>query len=86
MKYAIVLLVLGLLHCGAPIPPGEPFTPFPDDCEVMTEKVRVQLCPKQPWGVTCLDVSSTNPDPPYCAGPDFTEGKQETGNAWCCNW
>lgn len=83
MKYTITILALGLLHCGAPTPPGEPFTPFPDDCEVMTEKVRVQLCPKQPWGVLCSDVASTNPDPNYCEGQALM---QETGNAWCCHW
>jgi len=58
--------------------------PMPAGCSVQTEKVRVQLCPRYELGLLCSDVAQTNPAPGVCGGPDWTEGRQETGNAWCC--
>lgn len=57
--------------------------PLPNGCSVQSENVRTQLCPNQPVAVVCTDVNQTVPRS-GCAGPDWTEGRQVTGNAWCC--
>lgn len=85
MEWAVgigsALLAIRLLTaCGAHVEPA----PLPEGCEVMADYIRVQICPNQPVFVQCRDVASTNPAPGLCAGPDWTEGKQETGNGWCC--
>jgi len=57
---------------------------LPDDCSTQSERVRLQLCPEAPLGLVCSDVAQTNPYPGVCDGPSWTEGKQVSGNAWCC--
>ena len=58
--------------------------PLPQGCTIQKEYIRVQLCPRQALALVCSDVAQTNPAPGVCGGPDWTEGRQETGNAWCC--
>jgi hypothetical protein len=52
---------------------------------VQLEYIRVQLCPNQPRAVVCSDTTQTNFAPGHCDGPDWTNGMQVTGNAWCCD-
>ena len=59
--------------------------PLPSGCRVESEKVRLQVCPHQSAAVICSDVAQTNPMPGHCDGPDWTEGRQVTGNVWCCD-
>jgi hypothetical protein len=58
---------------------------LPSGCEVQAEHVRTQLCPGQPIALVCTDAHPPNPVPGHCSGPDWTDGQQVTGNAWCCD-
>jgi len=80
-----ILLLLALYLGGCAVAVTKDDAHLPDDCEVKDEYIRVQLCPNQDVAVVCSDASQTNFDPVHCDGPDWTEHKQETGTAWCCN-
>lgn len=77
----LLLIVLLLTGCSGASSPAAP----PLGCRVMTAEVRVELCPRWPQGLICQDEETGNPSPGLCTGPDWTNGHQVTGNAWCCN-
>lgn len=86
-EYAIGFIAgftsIALLHCGARVE-DEP-RPLPADCTMQAENVRAQLCPAHDYGLLCTSQNPPNPDFIHCGGPDWTEGRQVTGNAWCCD-
>lgn len=81
---ALLLITFTMSGCAVSVEGDEP-PPLPPGCEVQDEYVRVQLCPKQDISLVCSDVGQTNPYPGHCDGPDWTEGQQTTGTAWCCD-
>ncbi len=76
------LLAALAVGCGGS---QEPTRELPAGCAVEPEHVRVQLCPRHAEAVVCSDTGQTNFDPARCDGPDWTDGRQVTGNAWCCD-
>lgn len=76
--FSLLLLVIG---CGASV---EPIT-LPATCHVELEYVRKQVCPESAAAVVCSNTEQTNPAFAHCGGPGWTEGRQVTGNVWCCD-
>jgi len=74
-----LLVALLLTACAGQV------DPLPKGCAIESEKARLQVCPRQSVFLLCQDVAQTNPIPGHCDGPDWTDGRQETGNAWCCD-
>lgn len=77
---AIILFAALAVGCSGSVEPT-----LPPTCSVQPEHVREQLCPRHESAVVCQSTGQTNFDPARCAGPDYTDGHQVTGNAWCCD-
>jgi hypothetical protein len=83
--YGLPLFLAALTMTGCASTVDDHPVPLPPTCSVQPEDIRIQLCPRHPVLVLCSDTLQTNFAPGHCDGPDWTDGQQIDGNAWCCD-